>query len=80
MIIRQLLLILVAYLLIQFISKAWRFRKAVLQQRDHMMDQMRAYEKQSKTEGEVNISNKSKSSSTSSTDDVGTYIDYEEVD
>ncbi len=75
---RNLLLIIVAYLLWQFISKAWKFRKLILSQRDEILNQARSAEKQRRAEGEVNISS-NKKSNTSSTDE-GTYVDYEEVD
>ncbi|MFT5511801.1 MAG: hypothetical protein ACI8SE_000194 [Bacteroidia bacterium] len=78
MIFRNLLLLIVAYLLWQFISKAWRFRKLVLSQRDEFLNQARAAEKQNRQEGEVNITpNKQPKSDTS---DDGTYVDYEELD
>lgn len=75
---RNILLILVGYLLIQFVRKAWKFRKLILQQRDAILNQTRAAQKQSREEGEINISSKSESAKTS-TDD-GTYVDFEEVD
>lgn len=78
MFIRNLLLVIVAYLLWQFISKAWKFRKLVLNQRDEFLNQARAAEKQMRQEGEINIT--SKKSSTSTSTDEGTYVDYEEVD
>jgi hypothetical protein len=76
---RNLLIVLVVYLLIQFISKAWKFRKFVLQQRDELLNQTRAHQKNMREDGEVNISSRQKKSKNDSPDD-GTYVDYEEVD
>ncbi len=78
MFIRNLLLVFVAYLLIQFIGKVWKFRKVILQQRDAILNQTKEAEKASRQEGEIHI--KSKKSSSSKDMDEGTYIDYEEVD
>ena len=78
MFVRNLLIIVVAYLLWKFVSKAWRFRKLVLNQRDEFLNQARAAEKQTRQEGEINITGKKKSDSKPSDD--GTYIDFEEVD
>ncbi|MCO4818820.1 MAG: hypothetical protein KC517_04290 [Bacteroidetes bacterium] len=75
---RNLLLLLVAYLLWRFISKAWRFRKLVINQRDEFLNQTRAAEKQTRQDGEINIQSSKKTKP--STSDDGTYIDYEEVD
>lgn len=75
---RNFLLLIVAYLLWQFISKAWRFRKLVLKQRDEFLNQSRAAEKQQRQEGEINIS-PTKDIKSKPTDD-GTYVDFEEVD
>ncbi len=75
---RNLLLLLVAYLLWRFISKAWRFRKLVINQRDEFLNQTRAAEKQTRQEGEINITGKQKSDGKPSDD--GTYVDFEEVD
>ncbi|MFT5722917.1 MAG: hypothetical protein ACI9JN_000022 [Bacteroidia bacterium] len=75
---RNILLIIVGYLVIQFIRRAWKFRKLVLQQRDAIIDQTRAAQKQTRHEGEINI--ESKNTPPQSTKDDGTYVDYEEVD
>jgi hypothetical protein len=75
---RNILLIIVGYLLIQFVRRAWKFRKLVLQQRDAIINQTRAAQKDMRQEGEINISSKKPTDSGQS--DEGSYVDFEEVD
>ena len=65
-------------MLVQFVVKAWRFRKLFKQQRDEIFNQAKYAQKQQRAEGEVNI--KTPPTQKPSDTDEGTYVDYEEVD
>lgn len=77
----QILLIIFAIMVIRFVSRLWRIRSAVMEQREQFMRQARNAEKQNRQEGDVNIVGSGKTTSkTSKRTDEGTYVDYEEVD
>jgi hypothetical protein len=76
--IKQILLIVGVIFLFRFISRVWKVRKTILEQRDAMMNQARAAQKQQREEGEINVVNRGQKPKKNL--DEGSYVDYEEID
>lgn len=65
-------------MLVQFVIKAWRFRKLFKQQRDEIFSQARYAQKQQRAEGEMNI--KTPPTQKPADSKEGDYVDFEEID
>lgn len=75
---KSIIVIIVAFFLIRFISGIWKFRKAILQQRDAFMGQANQAQRNEKKAGDMNVINPKKSKPKNT--DEGSYIDYEEIE
>ncbi len=76
--IKQILLIVAVIFLFRLVSRVWKVRRTILDQRDAMMNQARAAQKQQRQEGEINVVNRSRKPKKNL--DEGSYVDYEEID
>ncbi|MBO6515986.1 MAG: hypothetical protein JJ975_05480 [Bacteroidia bacterium] len=73
----KILLIVIAYLVIRFIGRVWKFRKVILEQRDTMMNQAQQG-RHAGQEGDVSVVTPKKPKKKDLNE--GSYVDFEEVD